>query len=264
MSVTSSAATSVHPSGARYPYRPVRPLKALKAFYDLTQDRDDTRHVFAFFEAVNGRSQEDWFDRFFDSDYGGSVIADHERIGRALTDRKTLESHGPGTFAAAYLHYLDSESLQPTGVFDAHWAQAPQDMATLRDRYPQLYALTYMMSLTHDLYHVLTGYGRDPLGEALLLVFTGAQTGSRGSRLLGRMAGLRIRAEIPSWPVGRMVGEARRLARTSTSFASLDLLELLPLKLDAARAHLNLARPALYIATREAWTGPEPVTARAA
>ncbi|XBQ15471.1 MAG: Coq4 family protein [Oceanicaulis sp.] len=248
----------------RYPYRPVRPLKALQAFYGLTQDRDDTRYVFAFFEAVNGRSQEDWFDRFFASDYGQSVVADHERIGRVLTDRKTLESYGEGTFAAAYLHYLDSEGLHPTGVHDAHWAQAPQDMATLQERYPHMYALTYMMALTHDLYHVLTGYGRDPLGEALLLVFTGCQTGSRGSRLLGAMAGLRIRAEIPSWPVGKMMNEAVALSRGAKTFASLDLLELLPLKLDDARKRLDLGRPELYIATREAWTGPEPVTAKAA
>lgn len=251
-------------SAPRYPYRRVRPFKALQAFGDLVNDRDDTRHVFSFFEAVNGRSQERWFDRFFDSDYGRSVVADRERIGRILTDRATLQSHGGGTFAAAYLHYLDSENLHPTGVFDAHWDQAPDDMAKLRDCYPQLYALTYMMALTHDLYHVLTGYGRDPLGEAVLLVFTGTQTGSRGSRLLGRMAGLRIRAEIPSWPVGRMVGEAVRLARTSTPFASVDLLELLPLPLDEARARLNLARPELYLATREAWNGPEPVTTKAA
>lgn len=251
-------------SAPRYPYRPVRPLKALKAFHGLTQDRDDTRYVFAFFEAVNGRSQEAWFEAFFGSEYGAGVVADRERIGRVLTDRETLESYGQGTFAHAYLHYLDSENLQPTGVFDAHWAQAPDDMAALRDQYPELYALSYMMSLTHDLYHVLTGYGRDPLGEALLLVFTGTQTGSRGSRLLGRMAGLRIRSEIPSWPVGRMVSEARRLAREATVFASVDLLELLPLPLEDARARLNVNRPELYIATREAWTGPEPVTAKAA
>jgi len=243
-------------SAPRYPHRPVRPLKALKAFNGLVGDRDDTRYVFAFFEAVNGRSQEDWFDRFFDSEYGRSVVADRERVGRVLTDRETLMSYGRGTFAAAYLHYLDSEGLQPTGVFDAYWDQAPDDMANVRDHYPQLYALSYMMSLT--------GYGRDPLGEAVLLVFTGTQTGSRGSRLLGRMAGLRIRAEIPSWPVGRMVGEAVRLAQTSTPFASVDLLELLPLPLDEARARLGLARPDLYLATRATWSGPEPVTTKAA
>jgi ubiquinone biosynthesis protein COQ4 len=245
---------------ARYPHRPVRPLAALKAFNGLVGDRDDTRYVFAFFDAVNGRSQEAWFDRFFASEYGQRVVAEPERTARVLCDRAALEAHGPGTFAHAYLTYLDTEGLHPSGVHDAHWEQAPDDMAQLKRLWPQLYALTYMMAMTHDLYHVLTGYGRDPLGEALLLVFTGCQTGSRGSRLLGAMAGMRIRAEIPAWPVGRMMKEAVRLARTSTQFASVDLLELLPLPLEEARARLELARPQLYKATRETWTGPEPVT----
>ncbi|MEQ8405100.1 MAG: Coq4 family protein [Oceanicaulis sp.] len=251
-------------SAPRYPYRPVRPLAALKAFYGLTQDRDDTRYVFAFFEAVNGRSQEDWFDAFFGSAYGQSIVADHERVGRVLTDRERLESCGPGTFASAYLQYLDSEGLHPTGVHDAHLAQAPEDMARLEREHPHLYALSYMMALTHDLYHVLTGYSRDPLGEALLLVFTGCQTGSRGSRLLGAMAGLRIRAEIPSWPMGRMMKEAVRLAHEAENFAAVDLLDLLPLPLEEARRRLNVGAPELYRATREAWSGPEPVTTKAA
>ncbi|MFW6299558.1 MAG: Coq4 family protein, partial [Oceanicaulis sp.] len=205
-----------------------------------------------------------WFDRFFASDYGRSIVADHERVGRVLTDRETLESHGPDTFAAAYLHYLDSEGLHPTGVHDAHLAQAPQDMARLKRDWPHMYALSYMMALTHDLYHVLTGYSRDPLGEALLLVFTGCQTGSRGSRLLGALAGLRIRSEIPSWPVGRMMKEAVRLSRRAETFAALDLLEFLPLPLDEARARLNVGEPKLYKAVRDAWDGPEPVTTRPA
>lgn len=248
----------------RYPSQPIRPLKALKAFNGLVGDRDDTRYVFAFFEAVNGRSQEAWFDRFFASQYGRAIVGDPERVARTLTDRKALEAHGPGTFAHAYLHYLDSEGLHPTGVHEAHWDQAPEAMARLKREWPHLYALSYMMALTHDLYHVLTGYGRDPLGEALLLVFTGCQTGSRGSRLLGAMAGLRIRAEIPAWPVGGMMKEAARLSRASTNFASVDLLELLALPLDEARARLKLESPALYIATRQAWSGPEPVSAKAA
>lgn len=251
-------------AAARYPHRPVSPLKALKAFNGLVGDRDDTRYVFAFFDAVNGRSQDAWFDAFFTSEYGQRVVADPERTARVLCDRAALQAHGPGTFAAAYLHHLDSEGLHPTGVHDAHLAQAPDDMARLERDWPHLYALSYMMALTHDLYHVLTGYGRDPLGEALLLVFTGCQTGSRGSRLLGAMAGLRIRAEIPSWPVGRMMKEAVRLAREAETFAAADLLELLPLPLEEARARLNVAEPAVYRATRAAWAGPEPVTTKAA
>ncbi len=247
-----------------YPSRPIQPFKALKAFFDLVGDRDDTRYVFAFFDAVNGRSNEAYYDRFQASEYGRRFLADPERLGAVLTDRRTLESHGPGTFAAAYLDYLDTEGLQPLGVHEAALAQAPERMDRLKRNWPTLYWLQYHGSLTHDLYHVLTGYGRDPLGEALLLVFSGIQTGSRGARFLGGMAGLRIRSEIPSWPVGRMMTEAVRLARNAEHFPTADLTSLLPLPLDQARARVRIGAPELYIATREAWTGPEPVTAKPA
>ena len=247
-----------------YPSLPIRPFKALKAFFDLVGDRDDTRYVFAFFDAVNGRSNEAYYDRFQASAYGRRFLQDPEHLGRILTDRHTLESYGPGTFAAAYLNYLDTEGLQPLGVHEAAVAQAPERMARLKANWPLLYWLQYHGSLTHDLYHVLTGYGRDPLGEALLLVFSGIQTGGRGARYLGGMAGLRIRSEIPSWPVGKMMKEAVRLAREAEQFPTADLTSLLPLSLTEARAQVKIGKPELYIATRKAWTGPEPVTAKPA
>lgn len=248
----------------RYPSQPIRPFKAIKAFFDLVGDRDDTRHVFAFFNAVNGRSNEAFYERFFDSDYGRRFLADPEALGRTLTDRARLESCGPGTFAAAYLDYLDREGLQPLGVHEAAVANAPEMMARLKADWPDLYWLHYHGSLTHDLYHVLTRYGRDPLGEALLLVFSGLHTGGRGARLLGALAGLRIRAEIPAWPVGAMMKEAVRLAAHAEPFPTADLAALLPLPLEDARRRVNIAAPDLYLDTRARWSGPEPATARPA
>ncbi len=247
----------------RYPSRPIQPFKAIKAFFDLVGDRDDTRYVFAFFDAVNGRSNEAYYDRFFNSEYGKRYMADPEALGRVLLDRETLESYGKDSFAAAYLHYLDSEGLSPLGVHEAAVDVDPERMARMKEHWPQLYWLQYHGSLTHDLYHVLTGYGRDPLGEALLLVFSGLHTGSRGARLLGAMAGLRIRSEIPSWPVGKMMKEAVHLAKEAEHFPTADLASLLPLPLEEARARVNIGKPSIYRATRDAWTGPEPVPIKA-
>lgn len=258
-----NAAQTVGSDKPEFPSAPVRPLTALRAFHGLTRDREDTRYVFAFFQAVNGRSSEGYYRRFLASEYGRRFLQDPEALGRTLTDRQTLERYGAGTFAAAYLRYLDEEKLQPLGVFEAAWANAPEHMDALKRHWPEIYWIHYNGQLTHDLFHVLTGYGRDPLGEALLLVFSGVQTGNRGARLLGALAGLRIRSEVLSWPVGRMMKEAVRLAREAENFTTADLPALLSLPLDEARAAVNIARPALYQATREAWTGPEPVAVKA-
>ncbi|MCH8489162.1 MAG: ubiquinone biosynthesis protein COQ4 [Oceanicaulis sp.] len=245
-----------------FPFQPVRPLGALAAFRDLVNDPEDTRHVFRFFSAAQGRTGEASFRRFCASAYGQGVIANRQGLADTLTDRAMLEACGPGSFAAAYLHYLDSEGLDPLGVYEAAVAVNPAHYEMLERDYPQFSAYTWSMSLTHDLYHVLTGYGRNPLGEALLLVFTGVQPGSRGSRLLGAMAGLRIRSEIPRWPVGRMMRNAAAMARAAEPMPVRDLSELFALPLDEARAALSITPDPLYRDTLAAWTGPQPITAR--
>ncbi|HBU62126.1 MAG: hypothetical protein CMH91_04200 [Oceanicaulis sp.] len=246
-----------------YPWEPFNPIRAWKAFWGLVGDRDDTRYVFAFFRAVNGRSMGHIVNRFANSDFGRSQIEDRTRFADVMLDRKTLESYGRGTFAAAYLHYLDSENLNPLGVHEAAVENAPELYAQLEAEYPEFASMTYTLHLAHDLHHVLTGYGRDPLGEALLLTFNGNQNGTRGSRLLGMFAGLRIRSEIWQWPVGRMMANARRMARESRDLVTTDLTQYLHLPLEEARARLNLVPDPLYREVRDTWTGPEPVSAKA-
>jgi ubiquinone biosynthesis protein COQ4 len=248
---------------AAFPWEPVRPFKALGAFRDLIKDKEDTRHVFRFFNAAQGRTGEEAFRRFCGSDFGRSVIADRQELARKLMDRENLEKAGPGTFAAAYLHYLDAEGLNPLGVYEAAVANNPEHYEILERDYPEFAAFTWSMSLTHDLYHVLTSYSRDALGEALLLVFTGVQTGSRGSRLLGAMGGLKIRSEIPRWPVGRMMRNAAAMARAAAYLPTADLTALFGLRLDEAREQLNITPDPLYREVRESWTGPEPIAVRA-
>ena len=45
---------------------------------------------------------------------------------------------------------------------------------------------------THDLLHVVSGYGRDPLGEACLTAFSFAQTGLKGFAVIAIVAAQRI------------------------------------------------------------------------
>ncbi|WP_158291657.1 Coq4 family protein [Marinicauda algicola] len=247
-----------------FPHGPIRPFEAWRAFWDLVADRDNTVHVFRFFMAVNGKTAGTSFRRFLKSDFGRKMLADPHYIDRILLDRKTLEAAGPGTVAASYLHYLDSENLHPLGVHQAAKDAAPELWARMERDYPEYAVMRRTTAILHDLYHVLTGYGRDPLGEAVLLEFSGAQSGNRGARLLGRAAGLRIRSEIRSWPVGRMMDNAVRMAREATDLALVDPADYLHLPLDEARAMLNIVPDPVYRKIRAEWTGPEPVSGKAA
>ena len=244
--------------GPAFPHDHVRPLRAWTAFWNLVGDRDNTRFVFDFFQAVNGRTAGPFFKRFLASAFGRKVQADPEYIDRILLDRAALEAAGPGTVAAAYLHYLDSEDLHPLGVHEAAKESAPELWARMARDYPEYAVMRRTTAILHDLHHVLTGYSRDPLGEAVLLVFAGEQSGNRGARWLGRAAGAKIRTEIPGWPVGRMMRYAVRLARESANLSLTDPCDYLHLPLDTARERLCLTPDPVYRQIRATWTGKEP------
>jgi len=59
--------------------------------------------------------------------------------------------------------------------------------------------------------HVLTGYGRDSLGEACVLAFTYSQQASPAHLFIGYMAGLNVGKQVGGGaPVLRAIREAQR------------------------------------------------------
>ena len=49
---------------------------------------------------------------------------------------------------------------------------------------------------THDLFHILTGYGRDALGEQCVLGFTYGQTGNYGNFFIAYAGGLELKRSV--------------------------------------------------------------------
>ena len=63
--------------------------------------------------------------------------------------------------------------------------------AELDEHHPYAWFFRRVRDL-HDLWHVLTGYGRDPLGEVCLLAFTYAQTRLTGLGAIAFLGTFRI------------------------------------------------------------------------
>ena len=93
----------------------------------------------------------------------------------------------------------------------------------------------------HDLTHVLTGYGRDPLGEVCLLAFMHAHNRNAGAGLIVLMSLKRMPR-----PGRRAVFEAWRNGRKAQWFQDQDYEALLPRQLNEVRRALNIADPSLY------------------
>jgi len=88
--------------------------------------------------------------------------------------------------------------------------------------------------VTHDLWHVLTDYGTDPLGEAALLAFSCAQMPSRANRLLLVGAGLRGAAKVGIGFAGYLYRAWRR-GRRAVWLPALPYEDLLDQPLEAVR-----------------------------
>jgi ubiquinone biosynthesis protein COQ4 len=215
----------------------LRPLEAVKAVRRLLANPNETREVFVILRAMRGRSGLRLFRRFQDSAMGARILAERRSLFAAVSDSKTLAALPAGSLGHDYQRFMAQENLSPDGLLvpSQSWDDEPAapDVKLFRER----------MRDMHDLTHVLTGYGRDPLGELCLLAFTYRHTGNLGMALIVAMGFL----QINSWSVRRAVLEAWRHGRVARLwFPDTDWESLLPQQLDDLRRRLHIAPPMAY------------------
>jgi ubiquinone biosynthesis protein COQ4 len=212
----------------------LRPLKAMRAFRVL-RDTGDTRQVFVILRAMRGRALIDTFRRFAQSALGQKVLAERRDLFPVLTDHEALRKLPDGSLGRAYLAFMEEEQLSAQGLVQASetWEDDPMppDIDLFRARMREL----------HDVSHVVTGYGRDPLGELCLLAFTYRQFGNLGRLLIVAMAW----RQIPKR--GRAaVFEAWRNGKSCAWLGDKDWEALLARPLDQVRRELSLTLPVRY------------------
>ncbi|HSO32251.1 MAG TPA: Coq4 family protein [Labilithrix sp.] len=157
-----------------------RPLVALRALAALAADPDDLPKVFTIIESLPGGSPDWMLARFKATDEGRKLLADRPDLGARLADRAALHALPSGSLGRAYAELMDREGITPAGIVAASMAgrnasaEKSDEHRFLADR----------MRDTHDLWHAVTGYGMDLLGEAALLCFIFPQTRSPGIALV--------------------------------------------------------------------------------
>ena len=212
----------------------LRPLKAMRAFRVL-QATGDTRQVFVILRAMRGKALINTFRRFAQSALGKKVLAERRDLLPALADREGLRSLPQDSLGRAYLAFMEEEQLSAEGLVQASesWEDDPMppDIDLFRARMREL----------HDVSHVVTGYGRDPLGELCLLAFTYRQFGNLGRLLIVAMAW----SQIPK-PGRAAVFEAWRNGKSCAWLGDQDWEALLARPLDEVRRSLSLSLPRRY------------------
>lgn len=219
---------------------PLRPFTALRAVNRLLRNPEDTRQVFVIMTALRGRSGRRMFERFLSTPSGARVASEGRRLLDRLQDRAGLAAMPEGSLGRAYLAFMQAEQLSAEGLVDASDAGggplANPAAALFRDR----------MRGMHDLTHVLTGYGRDALGELCLLAFMYRHTGNLGGALIALMGAGKFRRSPMGGAATAAVIEGFRHGGKSAWLPGVEWEALLDQDLDALRRRLGVAAPVAY------------------
>lgn len=235
----------------RHPERPqpkrnIR--KALHHFRELIKDKEDTEQVFHIYEALPSKSFMPRVKALTLSEQGEQLRADEPYLPPILDDHETLRALPKGTVAHAYCDFMEREGLTAAGLVE-------EAEKVYRRKYDDL--VTWFGARqrdTHDLMHVLTGYGRDALGEQCVLLFTHGQSPAPGHLLLGYAGSYNMKKTVPSKaPIFKAVREAHKLGKACPQLTGLSIRELLATDLDEARSKLNITSARWYQECHRIW-----------
>ena len=221
-----------------------KPLKAMRHMRALIADKEDTEQVFHIIESLGGRSLLKDLERFSKTEKGQKRLQERRYLAPILDGmREELRDYPEGTVGRAYADFMDREGLTAMGLVEESEKfrrGQPQYDDTL-----QWYA--HRLRDTHDMYHILSGYGRDALGEDALLAFTYSQNKGPGVMFISYMGARQIRKEAPrSARIMDVMREGKRNGAAAAKLAEEDVLAMLKEPLADVRKRLNIAEPILY------------------
>lgn len=220
-----------------------QPRKVLQHFGKLIEDKEDTEQVFHIIEATKGKRSHKQAWNFIQSPQGQRFLQEEVDIPAMLDDHARWADLPENSVGKHYMAFMKREGLSAAGlVAESHkWAPPearPKDLTEwyfdrLRD--------------THDLFHVLTGYGRDALGEASLLGFSYSQNKNAGVLFIAYAGARQIkRVSGTQAPLFSAVREGQRNGKAASKLAHLDVEALMREDIDEARARLNIGKPMIY------------------
>ena len=216
----------------------MQPLVAMRALKELIADPEKTEKVFEVIQAMSGNSLYDTYQRFRKSESGARILKDKPHLLKVLQDRDALREMEPGSLGRAYLNFVEKEQLTADGLVEA--SEREDEILD-----PGMRLFAERQRDQHDLWHVLTGYGRDTFGEACLLSFTYAQTKNRGLGLIALIGTFKIAREVGNG-VYKASWRAYRAGQRASWLPQQEWELLLQKPIDEVRQQLGITPPETY------------------
>lgn len=236
-----------HPD--RQPFR-LQLRKAARIWAEFKLDKEQTHLAFSIFNALPWTSVDKATARFLKTSEGRRIFASEPSLPEILDDHAALRRMPKGSLAQDYCEFVEREELSAAGLV-AEYELCREGKPRLDDKIEW-----YLDRLrdSHDLLHVLTGYGRDALGEQCVLGFVFHQRPSwghlfiafAGAFVTGNCTGTRTQ-------VLRAVREARQIGRACPPVAEQSIRDLLPMQTEDVRRMLGIRRPRLYDEVHRIW-----------
>jgi len=235
-----------------------KPLSAMSHMRKLIADKEDTEQVFHIIEALSGKSLLKDLEKFASTEKGQTRMAERRHLPPILDGmRAELKQYPLGTVGRTYADFMEREGLSAQGLVDES-----EKFFSRREKYDDtLEWYGQRLRDTHDMFHILSGYGRDALGEDALLSFSWSQNGGFGLRFISYMGSREIQKEAPHGVnIGKVVQEARLNGAAASRIVEEDILALLDQPIDEVRARMGIAKPVLYKQALQAFqdAGIEP------
>ena len=214
---------------------------ALRSLRRLLNDKEDTTAVFEIMRSLNGKSTARGYQRLLTTTEGGRLAYQRAEFADRLMDDAWLDSLPDGSVGAAYREFVREEKLSAEGLAEV----SRQGVSTIDDQHPYAWFGRRIRDV-HDIWHILTGYHRDALGEACLVGFSYAQTRGLGWALIGLGAAWKARGT--EYPTHKAIWQGYRRGKAAAWLLGEDYERLMAEPLEGARRRLNITPPTIYSA----------------
>lgn len=239
------------------PKNRIQPIDAMRAFRALLADGERTEYVFVIIQALSNGDSEVNAKKLQKSEAGRRLLSEKPQILDVLQDSERLAAMPLGSLGRTYYEFTKREQITADGLVEASdvkRVEAPKsedgEWTSKRTRD------------VHDTWHVLTGYGRDGLGELCLLGFSYAQTKARGIGFIAAMGAIQARNWGPDggkMPSIKAVWEGYRLGKKSEWLLAVELEKVMERNVAELRRELNIGEHKTYDGVLTDFNAPAPI-----